>query len=172
MEMQCTKGPLGRSVHARVVGLSLAIAVGAACPPVGFAQETPSKDLLDCRAIGSDDDRLACYDAALDAQYGVDEELVEKRKEYRRQRFGLPVDSSGARMTELEAIVAAVDSNLRTRQTTVALDNGQEWQVLSTGGLRAQFKPGQSVTISESATGGYRIRIADKKGFKGVSRVR
>ena len=45
-------------------------------------------------------------------------------------------------------------------------------QVLSTGGLRAQFKPGQSVTISESATGGYRIRIADKKGFKGVSRVR
>ncbi|WP_306093785.1 hypothetical protein [Qipengyuania flava] len=115
---------------------------------------------------------MACYDAALDAQYGVDEELVEKRKEYRRQRFGLPVDSSGARMTELEAIVAAVDSNLRTRQTTVALDNGQEWQVLSTGGLRAQFKPGQSVTISESATGGYRIRIADKKGFKGVSRVR
>jgi|TARA_R110000751_G_scaffold2018_11_gene9296 hypothetical protein len=141
-------------------------------PVALLAQEAPSPALLDCRAIGSDDDRLECYDEALDAQYGVDEELVEKRAKYRRERFGLPVDSSGMRMTELEATVAEVDANLRTRQTTVALDNGQVWQVLSTGGLRAQFKPGQSVTISESATGGYRIRIADKKGFKGVARVR
>jgi hypothetical protein len=28
------------------------------------------------------------------------------------------------------------------------------------------------VTISESATGGYRVRIADKTGFKGVTRIR
>ena len=102
----------------------------------------------------------------------MDEELQEKRRQYRRERFGLPVDSSGSRMAELTATIAAVDANLRTGQTTIALDNGQVWQVLSSGGLRARFRVGLEVTISESATGGYRVRIADKTGFKGVTRIR
>ena len=147
----------------------------AAClsiPAIAAAQDAPSQALLDCRAIGSDKDRLKCYDKALDDQYGVDEELEEKRAEYRRERFGLPVDDSGMQLTELEATVAAVDADLRFGQTTIALDNGQQWRLTSSGGLRATFKPGMAVVISESGTGGYRIRIPDKTGFKGVVRVR
>ena len=161
-----------RSWYMGAASAGLAAMCTLAFPAVTSAQDEPSEALLDCRAIGSDDERLAGYDRALDTQYGVDEELQEKRQQYRRERFGLPVDSSGARMAELTATIAAVDANLRTGQTTIALDNGQVWQVLSSGGLRARFRVGSEVTISESATGGYRVRIADKTGFKGVTRIR
>jgi len=149
--------------------------IAVAClsvPAVLSAQDAPSRAILECRAIGSDSDRLKCYDSTLDEQYGVDEELQEKRAQYRRERFGLPVDDSGMQLTELEANVAAVDADLRTGQTTVALDNGQHWRLTSSGGLRATIRPGMTVVISESGTGGYRLRIPDKTGFKGVVRLR
>lgn len=141
-------------------------------PVAVAAQEAPSSAILECRAIGSDEDRLRCYDKALDDQYGVDEELQEQRAEYRRQRFGLPVDSSGFEITELEASIAGVDSDMRTGVTTIALDNGQHWRLTSTGGLRVMMRPGMQVVISESGTGGYRLRVPDKTGYKGVVRVR
>ena len=136
------------------------------------AQSVPALDLTDCRAIGSDKERLQCYDRELDAFYGIDEELTEKRAEYRRQRFGLPTDDSGLQITELEAQVVEIDSDMRSGITIVALDNGQQWQLTSSGGLRARFKPGMAVVISESGTGGYRIRIPGKTGYKGVVRTR
>lgn len=148
------------------------LALGFVASSAAIAQDSGSKGVLDCRAIGNDKDRLDCYDAALDAQYGVDEQLREKRAQYRRDRFGLPVDDSGMQMTELKASVAAVDSDVRTGATTIALDNGQQWRLTANGSLRALFKPGMAVIISESGTGGYRIRIADKEGFKGVVRVK
>lgn len=154
--------------------LILSLLAGAATASPAFAQTTDAADptLERCRAIGKDSERLKCYDAALDAMYGVDEALEAKRAEYRRDRFGLPVDESGMQLTELEATVAEVDENIRTGTTVIALDNGQVWQLTSTGGLRARFRPGLAVIISESGTGGYRIRIPDKTGFKGVNRIR
>ena len=127
--------------------------------------------LQECRAIGDDAARLTCYDKALDAQFGVDQALEAKRAQNRRDRFGLPVDSSGLQLTELEAIVAEVDEDLRTGSTLIVLDNGQVWQLTGGGGLRARMKPGMTVVISESGTGGYRLRVPDKPGFKGITRV-
>ena len=154
--------------------LILSLLAGATTGSTAFAQTTDAADptLEGCRAIGKDSERLKCYDAALDAMYGVDEALEAKRAEYRRDRFGLPVDESGMQLTELEATIAEVDENIRTGTTVIALDNGQVWQLTSTGGLRARFRPGLAVIISESGTGGYRIRIPDKTGFKGVNRIR
>ena len=154
--------------------LILSLFAGAATVSPAFAQTGEAADptLERCRAIGKDSERLKCYDAALDTMYGVDEALEAKRAEYRRDRFGLPVDESGMQLTELEAIIAEVDENIRTGTTVIALDNGQVWQLTSTGGLRARFRPGLAVVISESGTGGYRIRIPDKTGFKGVNRIR
>lgn len=141
-------------------------------PAMAAAQGDPSSAILECRPIGSDKERLKCYDSALDEHYGVDEQLQQQRAQYRREKFGLPVDDSGLQLTELEASVAAVDADLRSGQTIIALDNGQHWRLTSSGGLRTRFKPGMSVVISESGTGGYRIRITDKNGFRGVVRVR
>ncbi len=156
----------------RMLILSSLLGTLAALP--ASAQEVPnaSPALEECRAIGSDSDRLRCYDTALDAIYGVDEELEAKREQFRRDRFGLPVGDNGVQLTALEATVAAVDENIRTGIIVVTLDNGQVWQLTSTGGLRARFRPGMAVVISESGTGGYRIRIPEKTGFRGVNRIR
>lgn len=150
----------------------LIVAALVAFPAAASAQDGGSQALLECREIGSDKDRLRCYDEALDAQYGVSEELKEKRAQYRRDRFGLPVDDSGMRMTELEAVVSGVDEDLRSGMITFGLDNGQVWRLTSSGGLRARIKPGMTVIISESGMGGYRVRVPEKTGFKGVIRVR
>lgn len=150
----------------------LLFATLASIPAALAAQEAPSSAILECRAIGSDEDRLRCYDKALDDQYGVDEALQEKRVEYRRQRFGLPVDSSGFQITELESTISGVESDMRTGVTTIALENGQHWRLTSTGGLRVTMRPGMPVVISESGTGGYRLRVPEKTGYKGVVRVR
>lgn len=141
---------------------------------VAGAQDSAKADtaLEQCRAIGSDSKRLQCYDAALDALYGVDEELEAARAQYRRDRFGLPVDESGTQLTELEAVISEVDENIRNGAVTIALDNGQVWQMTSTGGLRTRMKPGMTVKIAESGTGGYRLSVPDKTGFKGVVRVK
>ncbi len=140
--------------------------------PASAQESSTDATLKECRAIGSDSKRLRCYDRTLDELYGVDEELQEKRAEYKRERFGLPVDDSGNRLTELEAAITEVDENLRTGVTFIALENGQVWQLLSSGGLRARFRNGQKVTITESRTGGYRLRLENRKGFKGVKRIR
>lgn len=138
------------------------------------AQDAPPthRSLHACREIDSSAERLECYDLALDALYGVDESLVTKRDAYKRKRFGLPLDGQGTEMVELDATIARVDEDLRTRTTVIELENGQLWRLTSTGGLRASFKPGLTVTISESGTGGFRIRIPGKTGFKGVTRIR
>lgn len=130
------------------------------------------EDLKVCQAEMSDAKRLRCYDARLDDALGVDEALSARREQFRRDRFGLPVDDSGLQMTKLEATVRAVDQDLRRNTTVLELDNGQVWQLQSDGGLRATFQPGMAVIISEKAMGGYRIRIPEKAGFRGASRIR
>lgn len=164
---------MGRRSRRLARGFGLAgLTVATLVPATLHAQAVPALDLTECRAIGSDEKRLECYDRELDSFYGVDEALEEKRAAYRRERFGLPTDDSGMQLTELEATVAAVDADMRTGVTILALDNGQQWQLTSSGGLRTTFKPGMTVIISESGTGGYRVRVPDKTGFKGIVRSR
>ena len=147
------------------LGLSLPLAAQAQDPSDGAK-------LLECRAVAKGSARLKCYDEALDEMYGVDEELQARRDKDKRDRFGLPVDDDGMQLTELTATITEVDINMRNNITFLALDNGQVWELLSSGGLRARMKPGMEIIISESRTGGYRLRIPDKNGFRGVNRVR
>lgn len=153
--------------------ITIGLAAALLTAPALARDAEPGKAMLEeCRAIGSDSKRLKCYDAALDAIYGVDEKLEAARAEYRRDRFGLPVDDSGTQLTELEAVISEVDENIRNGLTSIALDNGQVWQLTSTGGLRTRMKPGMTVVIAESGTGGYRLSVPEKTGFKGVVRVK
>ena len=147
------------------LALSLPLAAQAQDPSDGAK-------LLECRAVAKGSARLKCYDEALDEMYGVDEELQARRDKDKRDRFGLPVDDDGMQLTELTATITEVDINMRNNITFLALDNGQVWELLSSGGLRARMKPGMEIIISESRTGGYRLRIPDKNGFRGVNRVR
>lgn len=149
-------------------------ALAMSAPAFGQEVQTDAleRPLNTCRAQADDAERLACYDRTLDDIFGVDAELQAKREKTRKDRFGLPTDGSGLQMTELTAIVSEVDEDLRTRAVTFALENGQVWRLGSTGGLRARIKRGMEVVISESGTGGYRLRVEGKPGFRGVDRVR
>ena len=148
-------------------------ALGLLLPLAAQAQDpSDGAKLLECRAVAKGSARLKCYDEALDEMYGVDEELQARRDKDKRDRFGLPVDDDGMQLTELTATITEVDINMRNNITFLALDNGQVWELLSSGGLRARMKPGMEIIISESRTGGYRLRIPDKNGFRGVNRVR
>ena len=149
-------------------GLGLASAA-IAQSPAGTGLTTA---LETCRAEMSDAKRLRCYDQALDTALGVDEKIVAKREEFKRQRFGLPVDDNGMRMLELEATIRSVDVNMRKDITVIELDNGQMWQLTASGGLRNGFEPGAKVIVTDSGVSGYRIRIPDKTGFRGIIRVR
>lgn len=152
----------------------IGLAALTACVASGATAQGVPNDaaLLECRTLSKNSARLQCYDRALDAIYGVDEALQAKREQDRRDRFGLPVDDDGLQMTELTATITAVDANLRTNLTYIALDNGQTWELLSSGGLRTRMKPGMQVVISESGTGGYRLRVPEKTGYRGVNRVK
>ena len=154
------------------------LAAGCALAAATVAEAQQSQAAADysqleaCRGLAKDAARLACYDSALDTIYGVDAELQAKREQARKDRFGLPTDGSGLQMTELTATVSQVEEDLRTGSVTFALENGQVWRLGSTGGLRARIKRGLEVIISESGTGGYRLRVEGKPGFRGVDRVR
>lgn len=148
-------------------GLVASVAVAQSPTP---ATLTPALEA--CRAEMNDGKRLRCYDQALDTALGVDEKIVARREEFKRERFGLPVDDNGMRMLELESTVRAVDVNMRRDLTTIELDNGQVWRLTSSGGLRASFDPGTKVVVTDSGVSGYRIRIPGKTGFKGIIRVR
>lgn len=144
---------LGSSVQAQQAGVSLS-------------------DLRICREEMDDSKRLRCFDRALDTVLGVDEKLGAKREEFRKGRFGLPIDDTGMRLTELQATVSQADEDLRRGSVVLTLDNGQAWQLLSDGGLQMSFRPGMTVVISEGRMGGYRLRVPDKTGFRGVLRIR
>lgn len=135
-------------------------------------REVEPSDLRACRNEMSEAKRLRCYDLALDTALGVDEKLMARREEFRRGRFGLPVDDTGMRLTELQATVSRVDEDLRRGGVILALDNGQVWQLLSDGGLRTSYRPGMTVVITESRMGGYRLRVPEKTGFRGIARIR
>lgn len=127
--------------------------------------------LVACRQIDDDDKRLQCFDAAMDARYGVDEELRERREKRRNAAFGLPSDKFGDPLPELRATVSIVDEDLRFGGVTLQLDNGQVWRTTGVGGLR-RFRPGDQAIITEGNMGGYRLRIEGGNGFRGVVRAR
>lgn len=127
--------------------------------------------LVACRQIDDDDRRLQCFDAAMDARYGVNEELHERREKRRNAAFGLPSDQFGNPLPELKAIVSLVDENMRSGAVTLQLDNGQVWRTTAVGGLR-RFRQGSQAIITEGSMGGYRLRIEGSNGFRGVVRVR
>lgn len=154
-------------------GLAVAGVFALLAPP-GMAQPTgPQADdsMVACRQIDDDDKRLECFDAAMDARYGVNEELRERREKRRNAAFGLPSDQFGDPLPELRAIVSLVDEDMRSGAVTLQLDNGQVWRTTAVGGLR-RFRQGAQAIITEGSMGGYRLRVEGSNGFRGVVRVR
>lgn len=149
-----------------LIGAFIAQPALAVSPDADFGSS-----LVACRQIDDEHERLGCFDAAMDARYGVDEDLRVRRERRKLDAFGFPSNSNGSSLLELKAAVRFVDEDLRSGQVTLELDNGQVWRTTAVGGLR-RFRQGDAVTVTEGKMGGHRLKIEGSNGFRGVVRVR
>ncbi|WP_324828256.1 hypothetical protein [Qipengyuania zhejiangensis] len=150
--------------------LAIALFTGSAAMAQDQAAPAANAALEACRAIEKDNRRLECYDAAMDALYGVDEELVTQREQVREDRFGLQSSENSLEPDSIEATISEVAADVRTGSVIVALDNGQIWDTTSNGSIKWRLKVGQRVTIAPGPFSGYRLRIEGVTGYQGVRR--
>lgn len=143
---------------------SLAPALAAAQPEAQAVRQ-----LSECRKLGADAARLACYDAAaqaLEAATARGDIVVVERdqvREVRRQAFGFALPSlslfDGGKDETMADITLKVVSASRggDGKWLLRLEGGQVWRQIDTTELARYPKPGGTVTISRAALGSYKL---------------
>lgn len=167
----------------------VAVALAVLSPGTAAAQrETSAAPLppqfsavLDCRAIITSDERLACFDrtvAALDNARSSKEIFVADKaqiQETKRGFFGyvmpkVPVlgDNESEEINEIAATVKAarIDANGRH---ILQLDNDSRWRQIEAVDMRAP-RAGDSIVIKRAALGSYMAKINNQRAFR-VQRI-
>lgn len=137
-------------------------------------------DLLKCRAIPDDKERLSCFDqqvAAMDSAAQRDEVVVLDKTELnktRRTLFGfsfpkLPFlgdedeKKEGAEadaMTQIEATIASA-KNIGNGKWLITLEDGAEWMTTEAVTYRDP-KPGMTIEIKRASMGSFMVKIAGR----------
>lgn len=127
--------------------------------------------LIDCRAIPSDAERLACYEAQtakIDAAEAKRDLVIIDRDQATKARkdgFGLPSrplivgapPALGEGVTDVTAKIRTAKL-LNTNRWLFVLDDGARWYQAESKTLRDP-KPGQSVRIRKASLGGFLANI-------------
>ena len=127
---------------------------------------------IDCRKLGDDAARLACYDLAVDALgqqlaqgqvVAVDHAQVQQ---VRRQAFGFAMPSLSlfdrdAKADDMAEVVLAVDSAQRgpDGKWLLRLEGGQVWRQIDAGDFSRDPKRGARATIRKAMLGSYMMTI-------------
>lgn len=122
------------------------------------------------------------------ADFGLSPKQINEREERESERAAQAVTSAPANNDSSSEAVAAApaqqaeDGQITTTVTEVLtdalgnyvliLDNGQMWRSTSNKTFRGRIRTGWSVTIRKIWSGGFRMKIEDKRGFLGVVRIR
>jgi len=162
----------------------------AIVPTLASAQEQEDKtramdELIACRGLSENAQRLACFDHAAETLAGarasgelmvLDRKAVVVRKQ---QRFGLTTSTSemfgggaadqATEVRQLDSKVAAVTSAKAYGRFDIQLTNGSVWQTAEA----MAFPPrvGAAITLKEAPLGGYRATIAGGRSIL-VKRIR
>ncbi|MFM7403232.1 MAG: hypothetical protein ACKO1N_03870 [Erythrobacter sp.] len=168
--------------------LTLAVTGGLAA--MAQPAPKPSADLVDeleaCRALPSESERLACYDAKVGALLGAveagDVRLVDREqvRKTRRQLFGLTVPEIDI-LKDDEKDKAAEEDSANRFETTIASGRqvgpatwrfttveGAVWEINSPRRTLAPINPGDTVVFKKASLGAYFIRINNgQMGVKG-----
>lgn len=158
----------------------MAFGAGVALPPAAAAQAP--KALLDCTAILSDAERLACYDRAVKA-FSSEARVVAERREAQSAKLAAAAAAAAAAQKAdsfgraSEARIESVESTLKemltdsTGKSVFILENGQIWR--QADGFRIpNVRPGTAVTVKRGAMGSYRLTIAGSNRTAQVVRMR
>jgi len=124
--------------------------------------------VLDCRKLTESDQRLACYDKAVDslAQADAKGDLItidrEQRRAVRRQAFGLTLPSlamfdRGEKPDEVDRITAKVATASRNPlgKWIIKLDDGAMWRQIDDVDLARLPRPGSTAVIRKAMMGGF-----------------
>jgi len=145
-------------------------------PPVDYVE-----GLISCRKIAEEDQRLACYDAKVEAivvATDAGDVTIVNRADVdrtRRQLFGFTVpnlgifkrDETDKEASELleTSITSARRLTAKTWRFTTA--EGAVWEISSAPPRLSTIKPGDAVQFKKASLGFYFIRINGKLGVKG-----
>ena len=157
---------------------------------IGKAADAPPENpivtqLIQCRSITADAERLACYDrqvAALSQAVQSSEVVVVDREQVDRTRrrlfgFSLPnLDFLGRRRAgsheaeELQEITATIASARQDGygRWQIRLEDGAKWRQIDDTVLGRDLHSGMQVTIRRAMLGAYRVSIAGGPGFKAL----
>ena len=132
-------------------------------------------DVLECRAIANDKERLACFDskvAVLDTAQKDEKLIVADRadvQEAKRGLFGLKLPTlkifSGSDkdndVNEVTSIIKSV-RKFGYDKWTFTLEDGAKWRQKEERIFARPPKAGQSITIKKAALGSFRAKINGK----------
>ena len=156
----------------------------ALCAPPLAAAPVPSAErraevfqqLVDCRKVADNTERLACYDkaaGALDQAEAKGDVVVVDREEartVRRQAFGftLPSISLFERGEKPEEIATAQTTlvsahKAKTGRWVVKLDDGSTWSQVDATEIPIDPKAGDKVKIRKAAMGSYLMTIGNQR---------
>ncbi|WP_419254551.1 hypothetical protein ACN2C6_03720 [Caulobacter sp. ErkDOM-YI] len=163
------------------------VAVAAlAVPLVATAADAPKsatpavlKALFDCRAITTDVERLACYDAAVGQVNKAEktgEVIIVDRQEARaarRQAFGLDLSAlaildRSEEKTEVDRVIGEVASARRggDGRWTVVLADGAVWKQVDDQSLTKDPKKGSKVEIRKASVGSYFMNVDGQRAMR------
>ncbi|MCR5872989.1 hypothetical protein LRS10_01525 [Phenylobacterium sp. J426] len=166
-----------------VVSLCALAAGPALAQPKAEGRAALVQRLSDCRKLGEDPARLACYDqatAALEQAEAKGDIVVVDREQARtvqRQAFGfsLPSLSVFDRGEEKEAVDNVTGKITSARMDgagkwVLKLEDGAVWQQIDVQELSLYPKAGQSVTIRKATLGSFLASVEGRRAFR-VRRV-
>lgn len=147
------------------------------------ASTGPLSDLRACRALASESERLACYDAKVDALLGAEAagdvrvfDREEARKT-RRQLFGLPLpdiailkaDPKDEAEEPSDLFETTIVSSRRVDKESWRLTTaeGAVWEINNPPRRLAPIKEGDKVVFKRASLGYFFIRINGQLGVKG-----
>jgi hypothetical protein len=137
------------------------------------------QDVVDCRKVEADDERLACYDskvAALEAAEQSKQVLVADKEEVKKSRrglFGFTLPTLGifgnddADEDRIDSIEATIKSAREVSgKYMFTLDDGAIWAQTEIGYIGLTPKPGQKIVIKRGAMGSFIGKVEDGRAFR------
>ena len=168
-------------MHRLIPVTLLVLTAVASVPAAGLAGRRPPSDraatlraVVDCRAIATPDERLACYDRSVAA---LDTAEREKRvvvldegqvRETRRSMFGFASISNplvegqdGDEATQVREITTTVERAAHDRygKLVVTMEDGAVWHQADDIDLVRQPKKGSAALIRRATLGNYRMKL-------------
>jgi hypothetical protein len=160
----------------------LAAAPLAAAPPESIKAEGRAKmlqQLIDCRKIADNPQRLACFDqaaAAMDQAEAKGDIVVvdrEQARKVRRQAFGFSLPSISLfergekpeEIANMQGKIAAARQN-NTGKWVIRLEDGATWAQIDTNEVPNAPQAGDTVTIRRAAMGSYILSLGHHIAFR------